>query len=262
MSSTGEYVRYKDSALREECTSRGLPSEGTRNELIARLVADDANSASRYIGRVVVPNSDDPPSISSLVAAFEDRDERASEAIVLRGYLGRSNLLQRVVEYLGRAKGVAENPDLTPRQALRNLCESLPGDDDDPLPPEVDIDWFIGTVDLLGEWAKTHIPWRLYLTPRLDRYVDFHFNDMLAYRREPKAERQDACTVWLRLFEKGGRVPTPYRVVQVTNLGPSYAGWLGGELVDDYLDQPGGFSTAWDNQAGPYAKYTTPRCGE
>ena len=177
--------------------------------------------------------------------AFEGRDDRASDAIVLRGYLGRSNLLHRIVEYLERAREAPEDAaavDVNPMEALQNLCDALgalPPDDNAPLPEEIDIDFLIGAVRLLGRLAEEHIPWRLYLTPRLDQYVDFHFNSIAGYRHEPKAERQDACTVWLRLFEQGSVNPIPYRVVHVTLLGPSFAQWVGGDLVDDYLGQPG-----------------------
>ena len=96
------------------------------------------------------------------------------------------------------------------------------------------IEFLISSLNRIEGIAQPHIPWRLYLTPRLDRYVDFHRSSLLAYRRESRAERQDACTVWLRMFEEGGRLPIPYRVVHETTLGPSFATWLGGQVVDDY----------------------------
>ena len=81
------------------------------------------------------------------------------------------------------------------------------------------------------------MPWRLYLTPRLDRYVDFHRSSLIAWRQEPKAERQDACTVWLRVVREGRAGSDPLPAGQETILVPSFATWIGGELVDDYLDQ-------------------------
>jgi hypothetical protein len=255
------YYRYQDPELRAMLAMRGLPDFGNRDDLINRLRADD------FPGHVEIPNPEDPPPLSSLVEAFENRADRASDAIVLRGYLGRSTLLYRVVQYLERA-GAAEAPDadredLAPAEVRRRLREALPADDNAPL-PEIDIDLLIGVVNLLGDVGERHIPWRLYLTPQLDTYVDFHFNSMLAYRQEPKAERHDACTVWLRLFEPGDPNPIPYRVVHETLLGPSFAQWVGGELVDDHLAQAGSVSTAWGDQSSLFGggrPGTGARCG-
>ena len=88
---------------------------------------------------------------------------------------------------------------------------------------------------------------------------------MIAYRQEPTNENKDACTVWLKLYEDGGVKPIPYRVIKVTNLIPSFGGYLGGELVDDFFNQPSTQSSAWGTQNALYGgggKYTTPRCGD
>ena len=231
-----DYSKNSVDELRGMLESRGLPGGGNKQVLIGRLEADDD-----FPGRVEIPSRKNPPGISSLVEAFENREERASDTIVLRGYLGRSDLLQWVVDYLRRSKRI-ENAD------ANNAVGEAAVDE------ENDIEALIARVKALARDADEHIPWRIYLTPRLDRYVDFHFKSMLAYRREPKAERQDACTVWLRLFEEGGRVPIPYRVVHVTNLGPSFAQWLGGDLVDDYLGQPGSVSSAWGDQSAVFGR--------
>ena len=95
--------------------------------------------------------------------------------------------------------------------------------------------------------AKPHLPWRLYLTPRLDRYVDFHHSSLIAWRREPKSDRQDASTVWLRVFEKGAQVPILYRLVTETNLTPSFATWINGQFVDNYTEG-GSSDSAWGDQ--------------
>ena len=65
----------------------------------------------------------------------------------------------------------------------------------------------------------------------------------------PRPERQDTFTVWLRVFERAAQVPIPYRVVQETRIGPSFAAYLGGDLIDDYLGQPGSASSAWGDQS-------------
>ena len=89
--------------------------------------------------------------------------------------------------------------------------------------------------------------------------MDFHRSCLIGWRFEAQAERQDAITVWLRASDKRTKlIPIAYRVVQETRIGPSYSAYLGGDLVDDYLGQPGSQGTAWGNQAGPYAKIHHP----
>jgi hypothetical protein len=278
---------------------------------------------------------EDPPT-SSLVDAFRGKDVTAADSIVLRGYLGRSDILQRALAYLTRARQSAEaklvdailgvwataDPKSTPQglmkealaartaalrpsadelaalataaeakakaanvdetvcahlatmiraaqdaQALANCAryakeealkagcsEDAANDVAGPIEDAVtrlDIARTTKYIEDL-EGAETEalplIPWRLYLTPRLDTYVDFHRSDLIAYRREPKAERQDACTIWLRIFQGGGRDPIPYRVVHETVLGPSFATWLGGDMVDDYFGS-GSSGGAWGDQS-------------
>jgi hypothetical protein len=52
-------------------------------------------------------------------------------------------------------------------------------------------------------------------------------------------------------------------VVQETVLGPSFAQWVGGDLIDDYLGQPGSGSTAWGDQSSPFGGggITGRKCG-
>lgn len=274
----------------------------------------------------------DPP-ISSLVSTFQGRVADAAESIVLRGYLGRSEILQRALAYLDRARGVlaqtqravgpawlaaavaaqpgppaapaaaniqpavrlaimnaAQAAGVTQYQANRlatllnqGMAAATAGDIAGWLTTNAGlndvqaqglarqiigigmdvVDYLINTLRAVEDVAFPHIPWRLYLTPRLDRYVDFHRSSILAYRREAKAERQDACTVWLRSFETVGNRPILYRVVHETTLGPSYAEWIGGRVVDDYVEQPSS-SSAWGAQAGivGHSIGTTIRCGE
>ena len=189
----------------------------------------------KYWGRVRDPlvKDDGYPPNSTLVDAFGQKVDRATDAIVLRGYSGTSTIVERAREFLTIAKnnGVKAADIKTVNDLL------------DPLDKHAD--------DIQ----------RIYLTPRLDRYVDFHKTCLLAWRYEAKSDRQDAVTVWLRAYYDGARVPIPYRVIQETMLGPSSSAYLGGDLVDDYLGQPGTQDTAWGNQAGPY-KSTTRRCGE
>ena len=298
-------------------------------------------------GRVRAVRPGDDPPISTLVQAFEGQDVSAADSIVLRGYLGRSDIIERALEYLKRAKRIAET---TIREAaVAGLTRGLERGQaqwvtaktilDDELKAEgvadvkddaraagmldAEADRLIAfldgapaaTADEIATWltdnlgwaevkgrelserlvrerdaraavmdiakienliqglkgvrgpAHPHIPWRLYLTPRLDRYVDFHRSSLIAWRQEPKTERRDACTVWLRVFEKGAQVPIPYRLVQETTLVPSFATWINGQFVDDYADESasGGAwadqSISGSNKTGPHcANRTGPRC--
>ena len=52
------------------------------------------------------PEAGDPP-VSSLVQAFQGQGEAAADSIVLRGYLGRSDIMKRALDYLEGAKRVA-----------------------------------------------------------------------------------------------------------------------------------------------------------
>jgi hypothetical protein len=302
---------------------------------------------------------EDPPQ-SSLVKAFEGQDVSSADAIVLRGYLGRSDILGRAQEYLERAlriarasavsaattsltntvsgpkvewpaardsartatataaglaagltedqaeqlaQTIAEGPDAATQKRIANLrkasglldkekelAQILDGaaavitaqaneerlgnaalsnafgrDKSERVAAGVTnsdvavIELLIKALKGVTAIARPHIPWRLYLTPRLDRYVDFHRSSLLAYRREAKADRQDACTVWLRVFEMGAQIPIPYRLVQETTLVPSFATWINGQFVDDYGDESA-FGAAWGDQAISGSYKTGPHC--
>ena len=187
----------------------------------------------KYWGRVRRPPRDGYPRRSSLVEAFGQDIDGAADAVVLQGYSGRSTIVERALEFLDIAEWNGE--------------------------PLADINGYRVQVQALAEPAAENIL-RVYLTPLLDRYVDFHRSCLIGWRHEAKAERQDAITVWLRAYDDGRR-PIPYRVVQETRIGPSFSAYLGGDVVDDYLGQPGSRTAAWDNQASLYG-YTTRRCAD
>ncbi len=189
----------------------------------------------RWAGRVRGPG-DPPPPPSTLVGALEGEVD-AADAIVLQGYSGRSTIVARALEFLDIAERNGGNRFNL--RAYRNLIAPL------------------------AQLAQANIL-RIYLTPRLDRYVDFHRSCLLGWRYEASTARQDAITVWLRAVDDN-RAPIPYRMIQETKIGPSYAAYLRGALLDDYLGQPSSQSSVWGSQAGPYAGgkwWSTAKCGE
>ncbi len=209
-----------------------------------------ADEAKEEPGTVWTLENNEPAPRSSLVRAFEDADERPADAIVLRGYLGRSDFFKRTRDYLERAKNI-EIAKARDTQADRNLeiC------DDEPQTARIgDVQSLIDHLDEVRGLADPHVPLRLYLTPSLDSYVDFHRSCVLALRREPRPERRDTFTVWLRVFDLGSQMPVPYRVVQETNIGPSFAAYLGGDLIDDYLGASGSSSSAWGDQSTVFGR--------
>jgi hypothetical protein len=243
-------------------------------------MTDDDGSLQR--GEVIALKPGEDPPISTLVRAFQEQGvNAATDAIVLRGYLGRSDIIRRTLDYLEHAQGLGENLVLGAVENLAATVDQPPKEGDPNLGMNARLDAlqarlvkdkgaattaiksFIESIRAFAAAAPDEIPWRLYLTPRLDSYVDFHRRSLLAYRREAKAERYDACTVWLRIFEEGGSVPIPYRVVQETMLGPSFALWLDGAVVDDYVEQ-GGSGSAWGDQSAVFGggRYPTgKKCG-
>ena len=71
--------------------------------------------------------------------------------------------------------------------------------------------------------AEKHVPWRLYLTPRLDRYVDFHLSYLIAWRQEA----EDGAPGRVHRLAAGLRPTRPSRSPtgwsSETTVGPSFA---------------------------------------
>jgi hypothetical protein len=186
-----------------------------------------------YAGRVRL-GKDDPLPESTLVARFGDRIGRAAEAVVLRGYAGKTTNVDRALEFM--------------EVAARNHQPVAKKDED--------------AVEALRQLEEDSLA-RLYLTPRLDRYVDFHRTCVLAWRHEANSARQDMITVWLRRYDDENVVIT-YRAIEEAVIGAPPAAYLGGELLDDALSQPTSESSAWGSGAGATVgnKYwTAPACG-
>ncbi len=235
-------------------------------------------------GQVVDYTAANPPppplSESTLVSAFDAQDLTAADVVVLRGYLGRSDIVKRARKYLTRARNdaitklkdaglaagwstyqVKQVADAMEDQAAGanefaaaaaaaavSQAKRGPVEADPVFADVVTLNSLLRSLTDIADQAKEHIPWRLYLSPRLDRYVDFHVSSLIAWRQEPGTENRDACTVWLRAFEIGSQMPIPYRLIQETTVAPSFAAWLNGQFVDDYAgdNASGG---AWGTQA-------------
>ncbi len=171
-----------------------------------------------------------PPDSSMLANVPQGVDP--SETIVLQGYSGPSLIAKRALEFIDIAKRNGDPSAETHRTEVEDLAVA----------------------------AETRIR-RIYLTASLDRYVDFHVSCLVGWRYEASPARQDAITVWLRAFDEKN-VPIAYRVIQETRIGGSYAAFLGGALLDEFLTQPGWQGTAWGAQAGgnlgnkPWTRHT------
>jgi hypothetical protein len=159
---------------------------------------------------------------SSLVRAFGREADRAVEAIVLRGYAGKTTVIDQAIEFVRIAgrNGLADD-DVARRERqvgrLRNLAER----------------------NLL----------RIYLSPRLDRYVDFDRSCLMAWRHEANSLRQDMVTVWLKRYDEKS-VPIVYRAIDEAVIGGAASAYLGGDLLDDWLVQAPTQSSARGDQAG------------
>ena len=79
---------------------------------------------------------------------------------------------------------------------------------------------------------------RIYLTPRLDRYVDFHRNCLShgGTRRGGPAGHGHGLAPALR---QQSTSPSPIVAIDETMIGASSSTYLGGDLLDDYLGQAG-----------------------
>jgi hypothetical protein len=172
-----------------------------------------------------------PPPASTLVDALKDDERKPGETIVIRGYLGPSDVFDRAVAYvrkLGTDDGINRN--------IKELAEK--------------IDVVVADAESRRQ-LRERASLRIYLSPNLDRYVEFNWHeDVLAYRLEAHLDRGDAYTVWLRT-RGPNNAPKQYEIVQTTPLVPPATGYIGGSLIDDYLLQSDSESVVWDGQYGP-----------
>ena len=172
------------------------------------------------------PQKGPPPAIaiSDLVTALQDSDNIVQlDVLVVRGYLGRSDLGDQTVALASKALG-AYPADVAAITAALGRDE-----------------------------LKAALPWRLYLSPRLDCYVEFESADVLAWRLEDQeANREDAYTVWLRTRkalpgDPASTVPVAYSVVETAPL-QSATGYVRGGLIEDYMTRPESRNVVWDEQ--------------
>jgi hypothetical protein len=211
------------------------------------------------------PGRQQPPT-SSLADAFFAKDGLLADAVVLRGYLGRSPILSRTKQYLERAQKAVEAakkakagdppvildaPDDAPYIAgAKDLVAEARGNAGNADKQIESIKDLLQKLEAVKKNAEPHVPWRIYLTPALNRYVDFHLSSLLAWRQEPKTERRDTFTVWLQGFTDGQ--PVPYRIVEESLIGPTFSTYLGGDLIDDFLADSASSSSAWGDQSAVY----------
>jgi hypothetical protein len=106
-------------------------------------------------------------------------------------------------------------------------------------------------------------PWRIYLTARLDCWVEVpDWGACVAFSRpEASTDRVDAHTVWLRTTDANNN-PQRYRVVSTQELDGEFARFVSGKLVENYLDHAASGTVTWDEQQfGPTTgKLSSNRC--
>lgn len=154
---------------------------------------------------------------SQLVTALkDDKGIVQADALVLRGYLGRSDLLARTKDLVARALWKIQDP------TLRAKLDAVTAH------PDVD----------------AALPWRLYLSATLDRYVEFDADDVLALDTTGPTAQPDVYTVWLR---NGA-----YTVVSTGTL-QTERGFVRGKLVEDYMTQPESKQAVWSEQDYGYS---------
>lgn len=90
--------------------------------------------------------------------------------------------------------------------------------------------------------AEAGSPRRIYLSARLNQWIEFHRDDLLHSVDPP--DNDDTTIIWLNAEPTVGRV---YQLVTVTPLD-SETGFVRGQLLDDFLSEPEAQS-AWDEQA-------------
>jgi hypothetical protein len=86
--------------------------------------------------------------------------------------------------------------------------------------------------------AKADKPRRIYLSARFNQWVEFDAKDLLHEFDYPEGD--DTTVIWLRWRRR------PYRLHTISPLDAG-AGFVRGQLLDDFLSQPEAES-AWEEQ--------------
>jgi len=169
-----------------------------------------------------------------------------SDAIVVRGYLGRPDLGSAVellknalsdsawlhTKVVNNLKGAVAGVELTPK-TLSDALEKLAPPKDGKLVQDI-------------KKLPDTVPWRVYLSPGLDRYIEFDYKNCLGWRHYDPDVDGDAYLVWLRGRDENGQ-PIQYYVVDQSPLKSGTA-YVTGALFDDYLSGPQSRNNAWNEQ--------------
>ena len=146
-----------------------------------------------------------------------------SDAVVVRGYLGRSDAISKAVALIAPlVDGAQIDGNPVPADCANAVKDHL--------------------LASAGE-TPTELPWRIYLSPDLDCYIEFLETDVIAHQLEDEADREDSYTVWL----KPRASSDPYRLVDMQPLTAANR-YIRGDLVEDYMQQAGPGSGVWDEQ--------------
>lgn len=158
-------------------------------------------------------------------SAAANNETGLADAIVVRGYLGPP------VEVLEQANAIlasyvppqgAAAPAQIPANVIQNLAAN----------------------------AGAASPWRIYLTPRGESWVEVPNWGRCVLRVAPETstDRLDAYTVWLRTRNSANSEPERYRVVTTEELDRDGDRFVSGRLVEDYMSRRAAGNVAWDEQ--------------
>lgn len=158
-------------------------------------------------------------------SAVANNETGLADAIVVRGYLGPPT------EVLEQANAILAA--LAPQQGV-------------PAPPQIPAN----VIQNLAANAGARSPWRIYLTPRGDCWMEVPDWGRCVARVLPETstDRVDAYTVWLRTRNSATAEPERYRVVTTEGIDSDGDRFVSGRLIEDYMSRRAAGNVAWDEQ--------------
>lgn len=143
------------------------------------------------------------------------------DAIVVRGYLGSPTDVLRQANRILAAYQIDNQIDVAAHEAANHQAAGPPAD----------------------------APWRIYLSARLDRWVEIDNWEECVLRVDPdnNTDRRDSWIVWLRRHALQDEAPIRYRIVTIGRLGDD-DDFVSGRLIEDYMTREASNNVVWDEQ--------------